>query len=317
MKFISPDSKVGYIRAIDSFLDIEYSDNFDYIKNSNKILLVWNYYACHVSKEERWKLNNKIWNWYRQNNKLSYCMERGALPNTVFIDGNGFNVDSSSYNENNWNHILKEEEYFQAEHFIKTFTEDASSLEKQQTQRISKENFYEKLNLDNRIKVFVPLQVPWDSTILLWSDWVKGVEKFIKIVDALSKENKDILFLMKAHPLGNLGIPNRENTRNLWDYHYKDCIKYSDKVLCINSGLGLQSMMWKKPTIVVGKTFYQFKDINYKANDEYEIIKLIKTAKAPNFDKVRRFIYFLMFKFYSDCDTKKIVFKNVRLYPNI
>lgn len=83
--------------------------------------------------------------------------------------------------------------------------------------------------------------------------------------------------------------------------NYKDCIKYSDSVLCINSGVGLQAMMWQKPVILVGSAFYQFKGINYKASNKEDIVKLIHQSNIPDMEKIKRFIYFLKFKFYTTC----------------
>jgi tetratricopeptide (TPR) repeat protein len=309
-KFIS--STLGHhIYNMKKFLDIEFSFDFNHIINSKKLLILWNPYGDENAK--------KLWNYFRQNNLPSYCVERGAVPNTVFIDKNGLLCDSSSYNEDNWNNPLTLEQDKKISDYITQFKTDISSLEWQNSGRISKEDFFEKLGLDyDKRIIFVPLQLEGDIVIRYWSDWVNNVEGFQKIIVALSKKNKDKIFIVKNHPLSHQNkMISHENIKIVDDFHYKDCIEYSDCIITINSGLGLQAMIWKKPVIIVGKAFYRFDNINVKVNDFDELHYSIQADIPIDYEKVKRFLYFLKFIFYSDCElikTERTRFQNATDY---
>ena len=173
-KFISC-STIHFIYNMQEFIDIEFTNNLEYIIKSNKALILWNPYSHEILL--------KLWNYFRYNNLPSYFVERGALPNTVFVDGNGFLVDSSSYNEKNWNKPLSFEQEKEISNYIAQLKTDSSSLEWQNSGRISKEDFFKKLHLSNDKKIiFVPLQLEGDSVIRYWGDWVHTVDIFKKVI---------------------------------------------------------------------------------------------------------------------------------------
>jgi hypothetical protein len=306
-KFISC-SALHFIYNMQTFLDIEFSQNLEYILNSNKSLILWNPYSDEVLLE--------LWKCFRYKNMPSYFVERGALPDTIFVDKNGFLSDSSSYNEENWNKPLTHKQDNEIIDYMNQLKEDLSSLEYQTAGRMSKEEFIHKLDLPSDKKlIFVPLQLEGDTVIRYWSDWVNNVKGFQKIIMDLSKMNRDKIFLIKNHPLTTRErmVPH-ENIKVVDTFHYKDCITYSDYLITINSGIGLQAMAWLKPVIIVGKAFYNFDEINIKANNLDELHCSLQKSVTVNFDKVKRFIYFLKFIFYSDCQlikTEQSRFKNV------
>ena len=305
-KFITADNR-SYIKMLAKHLDIEFTSKKN-VRKSKKPALIWHPYVWVRSERDE---TSKKWKWdlYRycqKHNKTVYVVERGALPNCIFLDKNGFNVDSSSYDESNWNYPLKAKELIKVNKYIEGFVNDTSSLEAQKSGRMTKSVFRKKLNLKSKYKkvVFVPMQTVNDSVTILWCDWVKSVLNFQEILIDIAKKNQDILFLVKKHPNGkNYKIKESivSNIKIVNLMNYKDCIKYSDSVLCINSGVGLQAMMWQKPVILVGSAFYQFKGINYKASNKEDIVKLIHQSNIPDMEKIKRFIYFLKFKFYTTC----------------
>lgn len=313
MKFISPDIIHRYLRKLGcEALDIEFNENFEDIRASDKAYIIWNPYGFLAYNRPIYKKKYELYKELQKKGKPTYIVERGALPNSIFIDKNGFLCESSSYNEKNWNSPLNNEQLQKVDNYIKEITEDNTSLESQNSKRLNKEDFFNNLNLDKKYDkiVFIPMQVHNDTVIQLWSDWILNMKCFKDFIYELSEIFPNTLFLVKNHP--NEENPNylvkeeQSNLKIVDNLHYKDCIKYSNKVLTINSGIGLQSMMWNKPVGIVGKAFYQFKDINYKLNNKEEVYDFIDYGIEPNMNKVKSFIYYLRFVFYSVCFMQKI-----------
>jgi len=314
MKFISPDTIHRYIRELSHYLDIEFQEDIKKIEESDKCLIIWNPYGYLAYNKPAYINKYKLYKKYRKEKKPIYIVERGALPNTIFIDNTGFNIESKSYDEKIWNHPLSEEELKKVKNYILEFKEDQTSLEPQKSNRLPRSEFFSRLNIDPKKKIiFVPMQIHNDTVTILWCDWVKNTLNFLNIIKELAEKYKDWIFLVKNHPLEKdekyLLRKETDNLKIVDNFHYKDCIEYSDLVITINSGIGLQAMIWNKPVIVVGKAFYQFKDINSKANSKEELIDLINHKYIyPDYNKVLRFIYYLRFKYYTICSMRKIGF---------
>lgn len=254
--------------------------------------------------EERGK---SVWEYYRANNLPAYFVERGALPNTVMIDPNGFLCDSSSYDEVNWNYPLTTEQEQQIDNYISELTHSSTSLEHQKTSRMTWANdFQHVVGARGREIIFVPLQLETDSVIKLWSGWTEGVENFFRIVQQVAAKMPDKLFVVKPHPLSKLSFATQGNIVNVGALHYKDCLTHCDKVLLINSGTGAQAMAWNKPVIIAGRAWYHFDGINYKANNLTDLMNLLTNPLSVDTEKAKRFLHFLKFEFYSDCIQTKL-----------
>ena len=292
-----------FILGLRSFVNIQISYNVNFIKNSGKTFIAW---QPTGRKEGR-----LIWEDYQKNNLPAYFVERVALPNTVVIDPGGWLIDSPSYDEENWNHSLLEDEKKEIDQYVNQLRYGNDSLEFQESHRIRVEEFSKKLSLEGKYVVFVPMQLAQDKVITLWSGWAKGVEGFQKIVKAVAKACPDVVFLVKNHPISKnpksltTRMVSEENLIIVDDLHYKDCLEAADKVLTINSGVGLQAMAWGIPVLIVGEAFYQFEKINYKANNLEEVVGLVNEDLSFDEEKANRFLYFLKFKMYSDCIQEK------------
>ena len=312
MKFISPDRMHRYIRKLGlEAMDIEFQLNFNLIERSGKAYIIWNPYGYLAFPKKNYIAKYQYYEKLLAENKPVYIVERGALPNSIFIDKNGFLVDSTSYDEKKWNSPLNSGQLKEVDNYIDELKNDSSSLEPQQSKRLDEVNFFKQLKAVEKYKrtVFVPLQLHSDTVIKLWSDWIGDQAKFIDLVHQLAATNPDICFIVKNHPTEeNPNMKILQETSNIFiadDFHYKDCIQYSDLTLTINSGLGLQTMIWGKPALIVGKSFYQFDNINYKVNDINDIQYLLCNAIEPDMEKVKRFIHYLRFEFYSFCFMRK------------
>ena len=315
MKFISPDIIHRYLRKLgNEALDIEFNADYNKIKESKKAFIIWNPYGYLAYPKPDYIKKNKYYLECLANNKPTYIVERGALPNSIFIDKNGFLLDSSSYDESNWAKRLDKKKLQKVKDYIDCIKEDITSLEPQKSGRLNKEEFFNRLEIDkNKYKkiIFVPLQMHNDTVTLLWSDWIENTNRFNEMILKLSDQYKDVLFLVKNHP-GEESEKHQlktttDNLKIVDEFHYKDCIKYSDKLITINSGIGLQAMMWNKPVCIVGEAFYQFDELNYKAKKISDVETWIELESHKFSENLMYcFIYYLRFEFYSFCSMRRL-----------
>jgi len=290
--FIS-QSKHPFVSTFEDFIDIEYNSDIDYVKNSQKTYIAWNWFS-----------NIDIFS-YRRSMGLPYiCVERGALPGSIFFDKNGFNFDSTSYKECNWNQQISQENKTRIQKYKLDFIKESNpdlNLEFQKNNDTSAESIASKINCSKFTKIiFVPLQISNDTVIKYFSGQAYNLRNFIQKIIKLSENNKDILFLYKNHPLEkNLSV----HTNNLIcadDFHFKACLDLCDLVLCINSGVGMQSMIYEKPCVTLGQAFYRFDEINYTPSEFRDVNELIREDLAFNVEKSERFLFWLNFQFYSN-----------------
>lgn len=109
--------------------------------------------------------------------------------------------------------------------------------------------------------VFYPLQVSYDSQILLHSD--VGIEAGLLYAIDFAKRN-DWKLIVKPHPQEKDAISLKKILALKEKYHFYiinensfKLIKYAKKVITINSTIGLESMIMKKEIEVLGKAYYK------------------------------------------------------------
>jgi len=305
-KFITPCVRETYIKGLEEFFEIEYSQDYYHIIQSNKPLLVWNHLAFLVpgNFDENFnnnvKLRYKVWHYYKQNHLESYCIERGGFPNSVYVDSDGFCTESKSYLK--WK---AHETISNVEGYIKTLIESDITLEEQSNRqeieylkKVYKCEDYEKV-------IFVPLQVHNDITILISSP--TSVYNFLTAIYNLSTKNPKWLFLVKSHPLDKFTYEETDNFKNVESLHYKDCISLSESIVCINSGIGLQALAWNKKVYNIGKNYYVHDGLS-KITTLEKLEEDIKFGYVPNYDNVKKFYSFLINVFYTSCNTKTFKF---------
>ncbi|EAL0477682.1 glycosyltransferase, partial [Campylobacter jejuni] len=284
----------------------------DFLKqnNINKIL-----FPNPYGNEKRLK----IYKFAKSENINFICFDRGPLPDSWFFDTNGFNYDSNSYDEENWNKVLSESQILECKEYIHSTINGNNFLEKQ-----GKRNFNylkDKFFVKNKKIVFIPLQVESDTVIKYFTykpfDW----NGFLDIINDIAlKLRQTHIFLVKKHPLGlkiakskykNLNfIPNNTNII--------DAISFCDVVVTLNSGVGLYAMIMNKPCINCANAFYSFQGLNFQAHNSDELLRFLVSDLKINYDKVLSFIWYLKNNFYSFGKSyyqKK--FKNGRFYNKV
>ncbi|WP_216938375.1 MULTISPECIES: glycosyltransferase [unclassified Acinetobacter] len=258
----------------------------------------------------------KLWDFLRDNNIVCVCVERGALPNSIYFDVNGFCSESTSYLSENWKELP---EYNVSEYYL-DLKEKSRYLEPQGNKDI------EDLRsvLDNGKKnILIILQSITDTTTRFFCGDLINYDCFIDNVEKLSMSN-NYNILVKNHPLNQINLLSYENKVKVDDYKLYDLLDISDIVLTLNSGVGVIALANYKPVICMGKSFYSDEGLAMQANNLNETIDCIEN---PYVDKVKinKFFYYLINHFYSFAnwdyesrvyskDTKISMMKNLSYY---
>jgi len=282
--------------------DVEFKSEYDFSSEEEFV----NYFE--KEKFDRVFMHNPYGNEKRleiyqvlRKRKIKYIVaERGALPDSIFFDENGFNADSSSYDPKRWDRPLTVEEERSVEKYIE-FEKFSDIALEHQGARIGKIKLAEKYQISHRKKVlFIPFQRPNDTVVKYFSGSVKDMDDFAKFVEAVANKLDDSwIVLAKKHPLEiNTPLSNKILIVDE-DTHIKDLLDLADAVLLINSGVGVLSMIWGKPVLYVGEVFYGHPKINVKVNTPEEAVRVLQQGFTVDMQTVKRFIHYLINEFYS------------------
>jgi hypothetical protein len=104
------------------------------------------------------------------------------------------------------------------------------------------------------------------------------------------RANRDILFIVKPHPLSNLtDMPGRENlivAKADDNIHFLiDCAKW---VVCYNSGVGLLALLHSKRVFTVGNAFYNYEGAGYRAASLADALKAAQREPVPPSEEMIR-----------------------------
>ncbi len=125
---------------------------------------------------------------------------------------------------------------------------------------------------DEILKIFVPFQVSVDSQLLLSGGWTTSNIALIENIMAAIKKKDSSLIVVKPHPWEK---HDRINWNLIWRYknlvfsneNTIELILRSSVVITINSTVGFESILFGKPTILLGDALYSN-------------VELIKSAKS-------------------------------------
>ena len=122
---------------------------------------------------------------------------------------------------------------------------------------------YDKnIDINNINYIFLPLQVSTDSQIIRNSE--TNLINAIKYAISEAKKN-NLALIIKPHPsenneeINNLIYSEKKKFSNLFlvNVNTYQLIKYSQKVITINSTVGIESLMYYKHTEILGNAFYK------------------------------------------------------------
>ena len=230
--------------------------------------------------------------------------DRGALPGSWFFD-HGFNADSPSYEPAAWDRPIGEDERGRAQKYITSLRTGEDALE-EQGPRVSPADLRARLGIEPVEKIlFLPLQRPNDTVVRYFSGSVASLDELAALaVDAVARlraAGDRWRLVLKKHPLETTApaVPSEHAVYAPDDAHVHDLLEASDAVIVLNSGVGLLSLLFEKPTIHVGEAFYGKPGLAVRARDADEAAVLVAGRPAPDREKVLRFLHHLLTSVYS------------------
>lgn len=223
--------------------------------------------------------------------------------------------------------VQKADHWFQVKRIGKN-TDDKNYLVKQiqgslpKNFNSSKRNFVLYNSSEDEMKAILE----WDTQLFKHQN-----EAILNILEAF-KDEPTFHFYLRMHP--NLeGIDNQQ-TREIYSWNYPNftlirpeekadtyaMIDACEKTICFGSTVGAEATYWGKPSLLIGKSFYDQLDCVYKPNSFEELFELIKTKDlAP---KPRKeclpYGYFVSnfgetFKYLEYTDKTKTYYKGKRI----
>lgn len=217
-----------YVKAINNLLEDV---------NPNHVV-IWNGFTGYVANVLRVLTNYK-------NISCSF-IERGLLKDSIFIDSQGVNGNSTLSNILDFNHEDNDLKKYVAELFFKEPV-NSNELEMQYPDYLKGKKI-----------VFFPLQVQLDTNIILYCKYNTMREVFFEVYNKLNQENT--IFVIRPHPeespdtLSNFPILNNVIVSKDLDLNF--WLEASDLVVTINSTVGLEALIKGKPVICLGKSIY-------------------------------------------------------------
>jgi capsular polysaccharide export protein len=139
--------------------------------------------------------------------------------------------------------------------------------------------------------VFCPLQVPGDSQITVFGDWVGSVAEMIDHVVAASAALPEGWHVrIKEHPSADRSfagqIAARPDARVVLDNdtNTMDQVAAARAVVTINSSVGLESLFFDKPVLVLGHAFYGIEGVSQKVNSTDALQRFFSRPESLDFE---------------------------------
>ncbi|WP_445730725.1 capsular polysaccharide export protein, LipB/KpsS family [Mariniflexile sp.] len=238
--------------------------------------------------------------------------------------------------------------YFKRRHKYDLFTRNPFELGAYKLKKIAKaktinllhNSIFEKPNLSEKYVIFPLHMQPEASTLVLSPFQVNQKAAIINISKLLPL---NIMLYVKEHKSA-LGQHNLKFYRELKQYPNIKLISYNENTfelikhslgsINLSSTVGLESLLLKKPSIVLGSVFYNDSGLTYKVDSYNELEQIIKKINKTNFnleddfedydDKLAYYIYCLNKESYpfefdvAKNDTKKRILarENVMEFAN-
>ena len=238
-------------------------------------------------------------------------MERGLLPNTYIVDTQGVNYKSNF--SGSYLPLISKNEATNVNQYIINFQTNMQSIVGVSEENRTKEYIYTKLGLNlNENYIFFPQQIEGDSNIIINSNIYKKMHDVLSDL-LIVAERLNLKVVTREHP-ENTKI-NKTPTHKLLilsnDIHIHSLLKFSLCNIVINSTVGLESLLFEKPTIALGNSLYSGKGFTYDVRSLEGIFKTIKenitvSQKFTENEKMKfnKFISFLIHDYLIFTDRK-------------
>lgn len=161
---------------------------------------------------------------------------------------------------------------------------------------------YEESPLNKKI-IFYPLHYIAESQVTVRSNGFIDQVLLLKLISLNLPDNHHIL--VKEHPnvLGRMKLSDLLSIRKLKNVSLvnpkitaHEIIKVSDIIMTINSTVGFEALLYQKPVITFGKSFYRGRGLTLDVNSINEIPKKVKEAEIfkPKYEEVLNFLKDIM-----------------------
>jgi len=217
------------------------------------------------------------------NGRARYYMQT-VIPHMFSIDGKGWGAGQSQYPLNLWKAAplsLARERVW--EHFQERIKNNVSKFDQPNHHVVLPENY-----------IFFPCQLPHDHTIKYHSN--VSVEDALRTTLWAAREvGRGVI--VKGHPVNpgsmiNLrGITAQFAGTALWveDVSIHQLISGAEAVVCVNSGVGFESLLHLKPTITFGRADYDCVT-SHATTKRDQMIELLEKPSI-NIEHVKNFVY--------------------------
>ena len=265
-----------------TFLRMQYNWSYQKLsKISPAFIVVWNGqkgYRRIVSAAAKATGNSTIF------------LEEAPLPGRITIDFHGVNAASN---------LPRLPEFFKAWHLsnkhipAETWREITPALSSRQANdRNDVKQNPAASNLADIPYIFVPLQVPGDSQITIFGDWIKSMEHFIDQVFIAQKYLPDNWYIrIKEHPSARYSLSNfisKKSASRIKIDNQTDTLEQvasAQAVMTLNSSVGFEAIFFDKPVIILGDAFYDVPGVVTRAKSLAELVDYMKQPRAIKFER--------------------------------
>ena len=236
--------------------------------------------------------------------------ENGLVPETLVLDPKGVNYGAHLSGQG-WNQLEPAAITAAQRDALHTWRETligSGTTLVEKGQPIGAEQLRRRLKIAPGARaVLVPLQVDSDTNIVLHSPLFKSMQTFVSAVQQAAASVPGTVLLIKDHPKrAPQGDPQIEqmlgsNARYVHDLHLPSLLAISDRVVCINTTVGIEALIQRLPVLAYGRSAYSEKGLTqdlYLEKDPAAALKHYLTAPAesivPDQEALERFLVYLL-----------------------
>ncbi len=250
-------------------------------------------------------------------------VERGALPNTIYYS-NDVSYAPNSFTDQELGDIkLSDQELTATRNYLASLKRGDHLLEDATSRELTAQK-YQDFIPEDKIKIFIPLQLDDDMAVTKFVRDAQNYASFAESISEVAAGTNDAIFILKPHPLSKNDISDLPNNVIIADRsdNVHELIELCDAVVCYNSGVGLLAACHEKPIVTVGNAYYNVKGLGHFADSLQDAVSLVKrNCEAPSSEIVEEIVGKYLFHKYSwfsaDDDIQDFKHRKAHGYRNI
>ena len=261
------------------------------ITSKYKKIILWNglMFRQHIAKEIA-----------RLKGVEAVFVESAFLPGRIVVDKKGVNF---------YNSVPRDREFFENYKNDKPLPKELIPRKPRNAKKFAA---LKKEPLPKRF-LFVPFQVDYDTQILLFSPWIKNMEELFFVMKNIADELK-INIVFKEHPSSRKEYPHLHKIAKESEflqfanaYPTQELIEKSEAVVTVNSSVGVESLLFDKKVITLGKAFYNIEGIVKHAGSKKELKEILENLENWKVDKklIENFLKYLYWDYLIEGDFKE------------